>query len=114
MKNIIIAGAIFALTAVSAQAGGLLSRIKPDASIEYGFNSEVWSGDVGATLLGPLGVSVRPSLGWSHSSSSSISISGAKVKSVIPVGDNLSAYSQLSLDSDFKYSDISLGVALSF
>ena len=41
MKNLFIAGVIVTLTAMSAQAegvvkGGLLSMIKPDASVEYG------------------------------------------------------------------------------
>jgi len=30
------------------------------------------------------------------------------------ISDNLSAYSELSLDKDFKYSDLSVGVAITF
>ncbi len=48
MKKLFLAGAIVAVTAVSAQAegvikSGIMSMIKPDASIEYGFKSKKWS-----------------------------------------------------------------------
>ena len=118
MKNLFIAGVIVTLTAMSAQAegvvrGGLLSMIKPDASIEYGIKTKKWSGDVGVTAnLSRL--SVRPALDWGYASGGSFAIAGASVKSTMAISKSLSAYSKLSLDKDFKYSDLSIGVAIAF
>ena len=114
MKNLILASAIVALSAVSVQAeGGLMSLIKPDASLQYGFKTKKWSGDMGATAT--LGrVSIRPALDWSYSSSTSIGVDGASVKSTMPFGSKLSAFSKLSLDGSFKYEDLAIGIELSF
>ena len=118
MKSLFIAGAIVVLTSASAQAeepsrGGIMSLIKPDTSIEYGIKSKKWSGDVGATAsLGR--ISIRPAVDWSYASGSSISISGASVKSTVGLIGGLSTYSKLSLDGDFKYSDLSIGLAYTF
>ena len=117
MRNLFIAGTIVALTATAAQAesvssGGIMSMIKPDTSIEYGIKTKKWSGDVGATAsLGR--ISIRPALDWSYSSSS-FSLDSASVKSTIPLLSGLSTYSKLSLDGDFKYSDLSIGLAYTF
>jgi hypothetical protein len=117
MKSLFIAGTIIALSTASVQAegvstGGIMSLIKPDTSVEYGFKTKKWSGDVGAT--GSLGrISIRPSLDWSYSSSS-FNIDGASVKSVVPLLGGLSTYSKLSLDGDFKYSDLSIGLSYTF
>lgn len=117
MKSLFIAGTIIALSTASVQAegistGGIMSLIKPDTSIEYGFKTKKWSGDVGATAT--LGrISVRPSVDWSYSSSS-FNIDGASVKSVVPLVGGLSTYSKLSLDGDFKYSDLSIGLSYTF
>ena len=118
MKNLFLAGAIVALTAVSAQAegvirSGIMSMLKPDASVEYGFKTKKWSGDVGVTA-NISRLSVRPAIDWGYASGDSFSISGASVKSTMAISNSLSAYSELSLDSDFKYSDISVGVSISF
>ena len=118
MKKLFLAGAIVTLTAMSAQAeegirGGIMSMLKPDASVEYGFKSKKWSGDVGVTASISR-LSVRPSIDWAYASGDSISVSGASVKSTMAISKNLSAYSELSLDSDFKYSDISVGVSIAF
>tara|TARA_R110002074_G_scaffold258312_1_gene430874 strand:- start:1002 stop:1361 length:360 start_codon:yes stop_codon:yes gene_type:complete len=118
MKSLFIAGTIIALSTVSVQAegistGGIMSLIKPDTSIEYGFKTKKWSGDVGATAT--LGrISVRPSVDWSYTKGSSIGIDGASVKSVVPIMGGLSTYSKLSLDGDFKYSDLSIGLSYTF
>jgi len=117
MKSLFIAGVIVVLTSASAQAeepsrGGIMSLIKPDTSIEYGFKSKKWSGDVGATAsLGR--ISIRPALDWSYSSSS-FSLDSASVKSTMPLFGGLSTYSKLSLDSKFKYTDLSVGLAYTF
>ena len=117
MRNLFIAGTIVVLTATTAQAesvssGGIMSMIKPDTSIEYGIKSKKWSGDVGATAsLGRL--SIRPALDWSYSSSS-FNLDSASVKSTMPLFGGLSTYSKLSLDSKFKYTDLSIGLAYTF
>ncbi len=118
MKRLFLAGAIVAVTAVSAQAEGVIKRgimsmIKPDASVEYGFKSKKWSGDVGVTA-NVSRLSIRPAIDWNYASGDSFSISGASVKSTMAISNSLSAYSKLSLDSDFKYSDISVGVSIAF
>lgn len=118
MKNLFLAGAIVTLTAMSAQAegvirSGIMSMLKPDASVEYGFKTKKWSGDVGVTA-NISRLSVRPAIDWGYASGDSFSISGASVKSTMAISNSLSAYSELSLDSDFKYSDISVGVSISF
>ena len=118
MRNLFIAGTIVALTATAAQAesvssGDIMSMIKPDTSIEYGIKTKKWSGDVGATAT--LGrISIRPALDWSYSSSSSLDIDGVSVKSTVPLIGGLSTYSKLSLDSKFKYTDLSIGLAYTF
>ena len=118
MRNLFIAGTIVALTATASQAesvpsGGIMSMVKPDTSIEYGFKTKKWSGDVGATAsLGR--ISIRPAVDWAYASGSSISISGASVKSTVGLIGGLSTYSKLSLDGDFKYSDLSIGLAYTF
>ena len=112
MKSLFIAGTIIALSTASVQAegistGGIMSLI------EYGFKTKKWSGDVGATAT--LGrISVRPSVDWSYTKGSSIGIDGASVKSVVPIMGGLSTYSKLSLDGDFKYSDLSIGLSYTF
>ena len=98
MRKLIIAGVIAVATASAAQSegimnGGIMSMIKPDASVEYGIKTKKWSGDV---------------------SGDSIAISGASVKSTLAISNSLSAYSKLSLDKDFKYTDLSIGVAIAF
>ena len=118
MRNLFIAGVIVTLTAMSAQAegvvrGGLLSMIKPDASVEYGIKTKKWSGDFGVTA-NVSRLSIRPALDWGYASGDSFSVSGASVKSTIALSNSLSAYSELSLDKDFKYSDLSIGVAITF
>lgn len=117
--KLFLAGTIIALSTLTASAEGvikpksIMSMLKPDASVEYGIKSKGWSGDVGATaIVGRL--SVRPSMDWEYPSGGSIGIKGSSVKSTLTLSKNLSAYSKLSLDSDFKYSDISLGVAITF
>jgi hypothetical protein len=118
MRNLIIAGVIAVTTASAAQSegiinGGIMSMIKPDASVEYGFKTKKWSGDVGVTAsLSRL--SIRPAIDWAYTSADSIGISGASVKSTMALSDSLSAYSELSLDKDFKYSDVSVGVSIAF
>ena len=118
MRNLFIAGVIVTLTAMSAQAegvvrGGLLSMIKPDASVEYGIKTKKWSGDLGVTP-NVSRLSIRPALDWGYASGDSFSVSGASVKSTMALSNSLSAYSELSLDKDFKYSDLSIGVAITF
>tara|TARA_R110000751_G_scaffold161643_4_gene268171 strand:+ start:403 stop:762 length:360 start_codon:yes stop_codon:yes gene_type:complete len=118
MRKLIIAGVIAVATASAAQSegimnGGIMSMIKPDASVEYGIKTKKWSGDVGVTAsLSRL--SVRPALDWGYASGDSIAISGASVKSTLAISNSLSAYSKLSLDKDFKYTDLSIGVAIAF
>ena len=118
MRNLFIAGTIVVLSTMAAQAegvssGGIMSMIKPDTSIEYGFKTKKWSGDVGVTAT--LGrISIRPALDWSYSSSSSLGIDGVSVKSTVPLLSGLSTYSKLSLDGDFKYTDLSVGLAYTF
>ena len=118
MRNLFIAGTIVVLSTMAAQAegvssGGIMSMIKPDTSIEYGFKTKKWSGDVGATAT--LGrISIRPALDWSYSSSSSLGIDGVSVKSTVPLLRGISTYSKLSLDGDFKYTDLSVGLAYTF
>jgi len=118
MKKLFLAGAIVTLTAMSAQAEGvmnnsIMSMIKPDASVEYGFKTKKWSGDVGVTASMSR-LSVRPAIDWGYTSGDSFSISGASVKSTMAISNSLSAYSELSLDKDFKYSDISVGMSIAF
>jgi len=118
MRKLFIAGVIIALSSAYAQAEGvarssIMSLIKPGASVEYGFKTKKWSGDVGVTA-NVSRLSIRPALDWGYSSSDSFNISGASVKSTMTISDNLSAYSELSLDKDFKYSDLSVGVAITF
>jgi hypothetical protein len=118
MRKLFLAGAIVTLTAISAQAegtirSGIMSMFKPDASVEYGFKTKKWIGDVGVTTSISR-LSVRPAVDWSYASGSSFSISGASVKSTMAISNSLSAYSKLSLDSDFKYSDISVGMSTTF
>ena len=118
MRNLFIAGVIVTLTAMSAQAegvvrGGLLSMIKPDASVEYGIKTKKWSGDFGVTA-NVSRLSIRPALDWGYASGGSFAIAGASVKSTMTISNSLSAYSKLSLDKDFKYSDLSIGVAIEF
>ena len=118
MRKLFLAGTIVALSAASVQAEGVIKRgimsmIKPDASVEYGIKTKRWSGDVGVTAnLSRL--SIRPALDWGYSSGDSFSVSGASVKSTMTISNSLSAYSKLSLDKDFKYSDLSIGVAIEF
>jgi len=118
MKKLFLAGAIVTLTAMSAQAegvikSGIMSMFKPDATVEYGIKTKKWSGDVGVTAnLSRL--SIRPALDWGYASGDSFSVSGASVKSTMALSNSLSAYSELSLDKDFKYSDLSIGVAITF
>jgi len=118
MRKLFIAGVIIALSSAYAQAEGvarssIMSLIKPDASVEYGFKTKKWSGDVGVTAnLSRL--SVRPALDWGYASGDSFSVSGASVKSTMTLSNSLSAYSKLSLDKDFKYSDLSIGFAIAF
>jgi len=119
MRKLFLAGTIVALTAGFASAEGLakrsgiLSMLKPDASVEYGIKSKGWKGDLGATVSMSR-LSVRPSLDWAYPSGGSFGVAGASVKSTLSLSDNLSAYSKLSLDGDFKYSDLSVGVAIGF
>ncbi len=118
MRKLFIAGVIIALSSAYAQAEGvakrnILSLIKPDASVEYGLKTKKWSGDIGVTASVSR-LSIRPSLDWGYSSGDSFAISGASVKSTMALSDKLSAYSKLSLDKDFKYSDLSVGVAITF
>ena len=118
MRKLFLAGTIVALSAASVQAegvikGGIMSMFKPDASVEYGIKTKKWSGDVGVTAnLSRL--SIRPALDWGYASGDSFSVSGASVKSTMTISNSLSAYSKLSLDKDFKYSDLSIGVAIAF
>lgn len=115
MKSLILASAlVVASTAAQAEGvGGIMSSLKPDASVEYAFNSKAWAGDVGMTAsLGS--ISVRPAMDWTYSSGNSIAISGSSVKATMPIAGGLSAYSKLSLTSKFKYSDVTVGVAFSF
>lgn len=115
MKSLILASAlVVASTAAQAEGvGGIMSSLKPDASVEYAFKSKAWAGDVGmsASLAG---ITVRPAMDWSYSSGNSIAISGSSVKATMPIAGGLSAYSKLSLTSKFKYSDVTVGVAFSF
>ena len=118
MRKLFLAGVIIAISSTSVSSegvvkGGIMSLIKPDTSVEYGFKTKKWSGDVGATAT--LGrVSIRPAVDWSYTSGSSIGISGASVKSIVPLMGGLSTYSKLSLDGDFKYSDLSIGLSYTF
>jgi len=118
MRKLFLAGTIVALSAASVQAegvikSGIMSMFKPDASVEYGIKTKKWSGDVGVTAnLSRL--SIRPALDWGYASGGSFAIAGASVKSTMAISKSLSAYSKLSLDKDFKYSDLSIGVAIAF
>ena len=115
MKSLILASAIVAVTAISAHAegGGLLSSIKPVASVEYAVKAKAWSGDVGVTAS-IMGITVRPAMDWSYSSGNSIAISGSSIKGTMPISGGLSAYSKLSLTNKFKYDDVTIGMAFSF
>jgi hypothetical protein len=118
MKKLFLAGVIVTLTTMSAQAegtirSGIMSMFKPDASIEYGLKTKTWVGDIGATA-NISRFSIRPALDWGYSSGNSFSVSGASVKSTMAINRHLSAYSKLSLDGDFKYSDISVGMSIVF
>jgi hypothetical protein len=114
MKSLILASALVAVTAVSAHAeGGIMSSIKPDASVEYAVKAKTWSGDVGVTAS-IMGISIRPAMDWSYSSGNSIAISGSSIKGTMPLMSGVSAYSKLSLTNGFKYDDVSVGVAFSF
>lgn len=114
MKSLILASAIVAVTAISAHAeGGLMSSIKPDASIEYAVKSKAWAGDVGVTAT-VAGLTIRPAMDWAYSSGNSIAISGSSVKATMPLAGGMTAYSELSLTSKFKYSDVTIGMAFSF
>ena len=66
MKSLILASAlVVASTAAQAEGvSGIVGTLKPDATVEYAFNSKAWSGDVGVS--GTLaGITVRPSMDWS-------------------------------------------------
>ena len=113
MKTLIIAGTIVTLLGVSANAEAVSSSIKPDASVEYAFKTQKWSGDVGITT-GFSGLSIRPSLDWSYTSANSIAVDGAKVTSTLPLDSNLSVYSELSLSNELKYDSVSIGLSYTF
>jgi hypothetical protein len=114
MKKLIIASALVAFSSTAAFAeGGLLSSIKPDASLEYAFAAKKWSGDVGVTAA-VAGVSIRPAADFSYSSGNSVALDGFSVKGTMPISSSLSAYSKLSMTNKMKYSDVTLGVAFSF
>jgi len=113
MKTLLIAGTIVTLLGVSANAEAVSSSIKPDASVEYAFKSQKWSGDVGMTTSFN-GLSIRPSLDWSYNSTDSIAVDGAKVKSTLPLDSNLSIYSELSLSNKLKYDSVSIGLSYTF
>ena len=114
MKNLLLASALVAFSSTAAFAeGGLLSSIKPDASVEYAFAAKKWSGDVGVSA-GIAGITVRPAADWSYSSGNSIAIDAFSVKGTMPISGSLSAYSKLSMTNKMKYSDVTVGMAFSF
>jgi len=114
MKKIILASALVVATATAAHAeGGLMSSIKPDASLEYAFDASKWSGDMGVTAS-VYGLSIRPALDFSYKNGDSMTFDGAEIKGTMPLSQGLSAYSTLSLTNKFKYNDVSVGVAFSF
>ena len=114
MKKTILASALVVATATAAHAeGGLMSSIKPDASLEYALEAKKWSGDVGVTA-NLFGVSVRPAADWSYSSGNALAVDGFSVKGTMPLAGGMSAYSKLSMTNKMKYSDVTFGVAFSF
>jgi len=114
MKKTILASALVVATATAAHAeGGLMSSIKPDASLEYAMEAEKWSGDMGVTAS-VFGLSVRPALDFSYKNGDSMTFDGAEIKGTMPLSTGLSAYSTLNLTNKFKYNDITVGVAFSF
>jgi hypothetical protein len=108
MKKLFLAGVIVTLTTMSAQAEGTIR-----SGIMSMFKPKTWVGDIGATA-NISRFSIRPALDWGYSSGNSFSVSGASVKSTMAISRHLSAYSKLSLDGDFKYSDISVGMSIVF
>ena len=93
MKKLIIASALVAFSSTAAFAeGGLMSSIKPDASLEYAFAAKKWSGDVGVTAA-VYGISVRPAADFSYTSGSAVALDGFSVKGTMPISTSLSAYS---------------------
>ena len=116
MKKTILASVLLVATATTAHAegtGGLMSSIKPDASLEYAVDAKKWSGDMGVTAS-VFGLSIRPALDFSYKNGDSMTFDGAEIKGTMPLSQGLSAYSKLNLTNKFKYSDVTVGVAFSF
>jgi len=118
MKTFFITSTIFTLSTSFLYAEGLpknnfLKSIKPDAKVEYALKAKEWSGDVGVTA-NIMGLSIRPALAWSHTSVNSLGITGTTVTSTMPLNNNVSVYSEISLDKSFKYDDISIGMSYTF
>lgn len=116
MRNIIFGSAILAASAVALSAevaDKSPSPLVPDASVEYAFGTQLWKGDIGMTASFS-SMSIRPSVDWSYAGSGSVGLDGAKVTSTLPIDSNLSVYSELSLDSDMKYNDVSVGLTYTF
>jgi hypothetical protein len=114
MKKTILASVLLVATATTAHAeGGIMSSIKPDASLEYAFEASKWSGDMGVSA-GVFGITIRPALDFSYKNGDSMTFDGAEIKGTMPLSQGLSAYSKLNLTNKFKYSDVTVGVAFSF
>ncbi len=113
MKSALIAGAV-ALTATGAFAEDAAQKpLSIDGEVEYSVESKLFTTEVGPTL-GIMGLTIAPRAHMTLDTGMDYNFTGVSTKATYGLSSNLDVFSKISADKNFKYQDITIGVAFSF
>jgi|TARA_R110001606_G_C15243276_1_gene636522 hypothetical protein len=112
MKTALIAGAI-ALTSTGAFAQDVAKPLTIDGDIAYSVEKKMFDVEVGPTTS-LMGLTIAPRAHMTLDTDMDYNFTGVSTKATYGLSSNLDLYGKINASKNFKYEDITIGVAFSF